>query len=953
MPRFGFFTRRSVQAQVALLLLTCVVLMLLLGMLGMRVAIQHYHEDVARRSLEEADTLVKDRLGKLGSRLERMSQQLATDNGNINALNMISVYADPAHYDALIFDTEKQKLAHKLGTITNTILHGSAVFHDAAGRIAALARDSEEESIEAFSTWQEGAERVLYRTVGSGAGWSPMTGETAYLAEGFEFHDDQPGVHFHVKQGHLSMAAMQPVFRRLVDGGRRRVGSVTVAEYLDVRFLADLNRVANASIGMVLSKELALGRPPAMANEAVLAAASQGESPHAFEHSGEFMLVRGLQVYGGQRVALIYTYSKDEMDRMILSRTGGFLIILSIAGLLVVPFGIYLARRTLSEPVARLMQDVAAIKLGDYATLTPRQNAPLELDALSQSFRDMADALRRREDELRLWSKVMVESREGMMITDADHRIVRVNRAFTDITGFCADEAIGRTPEFMDADAMAADSATARQQILEQSGHWQGEVRDRRKDGSIYSKWLAISAVAGSSGATEHYVAIFSDMSEHKEREERIHYLAHHDILTGLPNRLLLHDRVNMAILDARRLDEKIALLFIDLDRFKNINDSLGHSVGDRLLQEVATRLGQSLRAADTVCRLGGDEFVISLVHLRDAQDAASVAEKVKQAISAPFELDDRQLSITPSIGIAVFPDNAEDVEGLIRCADTAMYHAKDLGRNNYQYFTPAMNAAVEERMALEHQLRQALELGQFQLYYQPQINIVDDRLVGVEALIRWRLASGEQVSPARFIPVAEETGLILPIGDWVLAEACRQRRLWTDNGVRHFPVAINCSALQFRQAGFGDKIIEAIKAAGLAPGDLELELTESVVMSDPEEVRVLMASLQEAGVALAIDDFGTGYSSLSYLKRLPLSKLKIDASFVQGITTDAADLAIVRAIISLGHSLNLRLVAEGVEDADMLNILREHGCQIAQGYYHARPMPAAELEAWLGSRPI
>jgi diguanylate cyclase (GGDEF)-like protein len=438
------------------------------------------------------------------------------------------------------------------------------------------------------------------------------------------------------------------------------------------------------------------------------------------------------------------------------------------------------------------------------------------------------------------------------------------------------------------------------------------------------------------------------DITERTLSEQRAAYLAQHDGLTGLPNRNLLHDRIQRALVAAARNQTRVGILFIDLDRFKTINDSLGHQVGDRLLQAVAQRLLSCVREGDTVARQGGDEFVVVLPSLNDAEDAARVAQKIREQLPQSFVIEQQEFNVTPSIGICLYPDDGSDVETLKRHADTAMYQAKEGGRNTYRFFTGRMNEAAQERMLLENNLRRAIRHKEFKLHYQSQIDLASGKIVGVEALVRWQHPDKGLIEPSYFIPVAEDTGLIVSLGEWVLNEACREARGWQVSGQPPVKVTVNLSARQFRERDLVGTVRGALDSAELDPSCLELELTESVVMEDADSTITTLEDLSNLGVQLAIDDFGTGYSSLSYLKRFPIDKLKIDQSFVRDVTNDPEDAAIASAIIALARSLNVKVIAEGVETEEQLAFLREHGCEEGQGFYFARPVPGHEFARFL-----
>ena len=430
-------------------------------------------------------------------------------------------------------------------------------------------------------------------------------------------------------------------------------------------------------------------------------------------------------------------------------------------------------------------------------------------------------------------------------------------------------------------------------------------------------------------------------VSERSLAQERIRHLAHHDELTGLPNRNLFRDRAQQAMAQAERTRRKVGLIFLDLDRFKHINDSLGHYAGDKLLQHMAERLAAAVRQSDTVARLGGDEFVIVLPEVRDAQDLTPLAQKLLEIIAAPVQLDGNELHVSASIGISVFPDDGADLDTLMRNAYTAMYHAKECGRNNFQYFTPRMNELAQERMTIETRLRRAIRNQEFVLHYQPIVSAVTGDIVSVEALVRWEDPQHGLIPPVQFIRIAEEAGLIGQLGAWVLREACRQNRTWQDAGLIHLPVAVNLSAEQFRSRSLLETVREALTLSGLEPRYLALEITETLLMEQSEQTVNLLAELNAMGLQLSIDDFGTGYSSLAYLSRFPIHKLKIDKSFVRDMRSDPADAAITSAVIALAHSLRLKVLAEGVEQREQLEFLRLRGCHEVQGYLFSKPLPA------------
>jgi diguanylate cyclase (GGDEF)-like protein/PAS domain S-box-containing protein len=559
---------------------------------------------------------------------------------------------------------------------------------------------------------------------------------------------------------------------------------------------------------------------------------------------------------------------------------------------------------------------------------------------------------KRAEQELRI-AATAFESREGLIITDERGVILRVNQAFRDLTGYSAEEAIGMNPSMLRSGRHDAKFFQEMWQAIARDGHWQGEVWNRRKSGEEFPEWLSITSVRNAQGKITNYVGNFSDISEKKAAEEEIRNLAFFDSLTKLPNRRLLVDRLQHALATSARSGVFGAVLFIDLDNFKGLNDTKGHATGDELLLEVSRRLTAVVRASDTVARLGGDEFVVVLDQVHEERDQAAtnakiVGNKILSALRHPCVLQGQQYVNSASIGISLFRGNEDKLEDLLRRADTAMYEAKKAGRNTLQFFDPNMQTALEERALLESFLRQGLVDSQFRLHYQVQVD-ERGRAFGAEALLRWEHPERGMIPPGRFIPLAEETGFILPLGQWVIETACAQLRAWRDAaGLRDLAVAVNVSAHQFRQSDFVEQVKAIVTRYGIDPGKLKLELTESLVLHNVEEAISKMQQLKGFGIVFSMDDFGTGHSSLSYLKRLPLDQLKIDQSFVRDIATDPSDAVIVQTVISMGRTLGLEVIAEGVENEKQLGLLREYGCNAFQGYLFGRPATAADLERHL-----
>lgn len=545
------------------------------------------------------------------------------------------------------------------------------------------------------------------------------------------------------------------------------------------------------------------------------------------------------------------------------------------------------------------------------------------------------------QERLQQAATVFESTAEGVMITDIEQRITAVNRAFTQITGYSETEALGQSPRLLASGNHDSAFFVRIWHSLAASGHWQGEIWNKRKGGELFPSWLTISTVHDEQNKITHFVGVFADISSLKHAQARLDHQAHHDGLTGLPNRMLFENRLRQALEQARQENLQGAVLFIDLDRFKHINDSLGHHVGDLLLKSIALRLKHQLRDIDTVARLGGDEFIILLPGLHDIKDAEHIAHKLLECFNQPFKVDTQELFISASIGISLYPEDGTDVASLIKHADVAMYRSKARGRNRIERYTEDLTFRATERMTLERDLRRAIENGQLQVHYQPKRCLRNQQLVGAEALLRWYHPEFGEISPERFIPLAEETGLIIPLGDWVLEQACLQMQQWQAQHAPFGPISVNLTGIQLRQPSLLQRIADLLRDSQLTPDLLQLEITESFIMNQAEEALVLLHQLKALGVQLAIDDFGTGYSSLSYLKRLPMDTLKIDQSFVRGLPDDSNDAAITRAIIALGRSMQLTVLAEGVETKAQELFLAAEGCEQIQGFVISRPIPA------------
>ncbi|WP_461516900.1 EAL domain-containing protein [Porticoccus sp.] len=547
-------------------------------------------------------------------------------------------------------------------------------------------------------------------------------------------------------------------------------------------------------------------------------------------------------------------------------------------------------------------------------------------------------------------SSAFESSDEGMTLTDRDGNIKFVNEAFTKITGFTGEEVVGKNPRVLQSGIHDHLFYFNMWTSLEQDGSWRGEIWNRRKSGEVYPELLTISAIRNEQNVVSGYVAVFSDISKFKEIESNLNFLAHHDPLTKLPNRLLLSEHLAQSINNAKRHSKQFAVLFIDIDHFKNVNDSLGHTAGDALLKQLSERLSVILRVNDFLARLSGDEFVILLEDIDCVSSVERVLSKIMALVRCPFTIGDKELRISVSIGISLFPESGATSEDLLRNSDSALYHAKDLGRNTAHFYTENLTTEVVERFFLESELRSAIENDQLKIFYQPQVDLKTRRFIGMESLLRWFHPEKGLISPARFIPVAERCGLINDIGAWVLENVCQQAQSWHQAGYDFGRVSVNVSGPQLHDPHYVSSVKKILDYTGLPIERLELEVTESVVVLGADNVILKLAELTALGISIAIDDFGTGYSSLSYLKTLPFNKLKIDQSFVCNLHRDANDLAIVKSIISLAHSLNADVIAEGVELQEQADILMAEGCNEAQGYLYGRPVPPDQL--WFVKTP-
>ncbi|MCU7846013.1 MAG: EAL domain-containing protein [Candidatus Thiodiazotropha sp. (ex Monitilora ramsayi)] len=554
------------------------------------------------------------------------------------------------------------------------------------------------------------------------------------------------------------------------------------------------------------------------------------------------------------------------------------------------------------------------------------------------------------QQRLQLASIAFENINEGIIVTDADRRIIEVNQAFTDITGYQLEDVIFRNPRVLSSGLESPEFYHKFWHDLETYGHWSGEIRNRRKNGEVFTEWLSVKCVYDDNGEVANYVSILTDISQLKEAEEKLRHLAHHDTLTNLPNRLYFQDRLDQALSHASRMEKRLGLLFLDLDNFKNVNDSLGHQVGDELLQRVSEQLYKSLRKHDVIARHGGDEFLVLIEDIEDPLELRHIADHIQENLRHPVHVNNIEFNISASIGISIYPDNGTTRDSLLRNADAAMYEAKKNGRNRVAFYTPELTDTVQARVSLEGDFRRALNTKQFTLNYQPQFNASNGELIGAEVLVRWHHPQRGLIPPSEFIPIAEETGLINELGCWITTTACHQAQAWREKGLKEFQLAINLSPHQLSDS-CAFKLARILDTTGFPAHLLEFEITESLLMESGCKAIQQLFSIKELGIGLSMDDFGTGHSSMSQLKHLPIQKLKIDRSFIRDIPGDPNDVAITRSIIALGHALELKVLAEGVETEEQMEFLKREKCDALQGYYLGRPITAEGFEAILNNQ--
>lgn len=605
-----------------------------------------------------------------------------------------------------------------------------------------------------------------------------------------------------------------------------------------------------------------------------------------------------------------------------------------------------LMKFNISQPVNQLKATMEEInQSGDLSLRVNIEGDYPDIDRIASSFNSLIGKLEFVTEEMSLLAKVVANSEEAILITDADMRIVFVNGAFVRITGYLEKEVIGETPNILKSGRQDSHFYHHMWDQIKTKGSWKGEIFNRRKNGEIFPEWQSISVVRNSKGSVTNYVSIFLDITKRKEAEERISRMANYDALTGLANRNLLNDRLSHDLSCAHRQNTRLAVMYLDLDNFKDINDGYGHAAGDILLKSAAERLLDCVREGDTVARQGGDEFILVFPDVDGSDGVAKIAEKLLKSVSAPYFIGGQEMFVSVSIGIGIFPDDGKNMETLLENSDHAMYNAKQEGRSCYRFFTQELNVIASRRVYLLNRLRHALSNNELELHYQPQLDVEKNVIAGVEALIRWRDPNEGFISPAEFIPLAEDSGLIVSIGRWILLTACKDARHWHEQG-HNVTIAVNVSARQFKERNFDMSVEEALKNSGLEPQYLELELTEGVLRQQDGLLNTTLSKLKAIGVKLALDDFGTEYSSLSYIKKFSIDRIKIDQLFVRDVSEDPSGAAIIDGMIHIAHGLNLKVIAEGVETIEQLNFLSSHHCTDVQGCFVSPPVPREQMVA-------
>ncbi len=919
---------------------------------------EHQIESERRARLEAAFGTLQTHVDQRALLLARSAATLAERPSVVATIGLYADYFDPESGNARIFDGPARELATELGELARATDASWAAVIGPHGPIAAYWRHGQEDHKAYFSIAASGAQ--VHASSGLGAPFEAIGRQPPFIAR-ITASDgggavDTAVVTACVTSGGPALVVSKPI-ALASSAGMREAGRVVLGSCLDESFVERVAAQAGTPFGIVGERKL-LSRampdiiPPAAANGNAANADRGGLNLAGIRwHSNDaHLLGAGDWLLGdGSRNTAMFVLSRQQLSEQRDALFTAGLAGMALAATVVFVIGLVYLRRNVTAPLERLLGAVASVRAGHYETVGGVRPGD-EIGDLVETFNTMTEQIRDRERQLRRLSLAVEQSPASVIITNPAGNIEYVNPRFSEITGYAPDEVTGRSPGFLKSGQLPDEVYRELWECIRAGRVWRGELSNRTKDGRIIHEQTSISPIFDDLGEITHFVAVKEDITRRKEAEAHINHLAYHDALTDLPNRRLFRDRLNQALRLHQRNGAKFALLILDLDHFKDINDSLGHTVGDELLRLVAGRLLGLLRETDTLSRLGGDEFAILQSGIRQPSDAAVLAQKIIDSFRTSFELGLMRLHSNTSIGIAVPTGDVIDVDDLISRADIALYKAKAGGRAGYVYFDDAMTAQVQNDAELVHDLARAQQLGQLSLAFQPQVDLRSGRLVGVESLLRWQHPQAGNIPPNRFIPLAESRGLMPEIGLWVMAESCRQWQRWKAQGLDVGRIAINVSAVQFKGARALESMLETIEQSGVPPNVLEIEFTESAFVDVGNDTLAWIRNLSERGVHFAIDDFGTGYSSLIMLRQLRAHKLKVDREFVKDMLSDPNDAAIVHATVSLAKTLGMTVVAEGIEEAAQAEYLLRIGCDVGQGYHFARPMPAEEILARYGA---
>ncbi len=914
-----------------------------------------FHTLNARDYMIESFMLLRSELSNMKEQLAQNAILFEQREDVIASMSLISTYQDINHYQPIIFDVEKDKLSLALRRQLEVANLELGVLYDTQLRLNSFCWLSQQKRVCGYQSYDTQAQTQLISTSSQAAVLTiPDILNNARLTQAADALNIQI---YASAENDLLMMLNMPLMRKLSNGQEQLVGFLQFAKRLDQQFMQKLLTHKESQFAFWIEGQT----QHIDFSESELAHYFKYAPPLMevyFKHNQQwwqsdqlyFLGVTSFTLNDGRRVLFALTLDKSALYTQISVMQQAVLVMLLIAAFLLIPSGMILLKHVVSDPIEKLVDGVAALTAGQYLILQ-HENQHDELGSLALSFNQMTATLRQREEHLRKLSQAVEQSPVSILITNRDGIIEYVNPKFVAITGYAQAEVIGQNPNILKSGYIAEETYHTLWQTIVEGKEWQGEFHNRKKNGEFFWESVLISPIKDNSGNITHFLGIKEDITVRKQYEEKLLHQANFDHLTDLPNRILAFDRLVQALASARRQRQLVAVLFLDLDQFKRVNDTLGHGVGDELLIEVGKRLQACIGEGDTLARLGGDEFLVILSCLMHLPQAEVIAQKLIMTLSAPFLLENREIFISASIGITVFPNDADDPHTLLRNADAAMYKAKESGCNNYQFFTTAMNESALKRLELESELRYALERHELSVYYQPQMLLRNHHLIGAEALLRWHSEKFGDISPAQFIPIAETTGLIETIGAWVLHTACKQAKQWQTELRISLRVAVNVSPYQFKSGRLLEVVSQALEESGLMPNCLELELTESLLMENAEETCATLKQLKQLGVSLALDDFGTGYSSLSYLKYFPFDLLKIDRAFIKDLAFKNEDASLTAAIIMMAHSLGLTVVAEGVENQEQLAFLHVQGCDLVQGYYVSKPLSVDKFVQFLHVR--